>query len=301
VSASERLRAFSSRFASSPSGRVSVETPLLAVSAFAEARSPISPSRIDATARFNPLTRIALLGSVSRTGSGTFERMLGDTISGRTINEVGAYQPGPVFFYPGYDSLDVGRFSLASQTNLRAEGGIRLRDFWVIGGLLRRDATTLFPLGELVRDTAAGTAVRLEGRATARTVAVRGRLFKAVYADAWGLAWSDSGGFYRPKYQSRAELYIQTNLLDRFPRGNFGLLTSLAHEYRSSAIFPLPGDSSVSTGHIRTLAFKLEIRIQTAVVSYQFRNLLQERYALVPGFQLPRQTQFYGVRWDFWN
>jgi len=138
-------------------------------------------------------------------------------------------------------------------------------------------------------------------RPTAQTVAVRGRLFRALYAEAWGIAWSDSGGYYRPRYQSRAELYIQTNLLDRFPRGNFGLLTSLAHEYRSSVRFPLPGDSSVSTGHIRTLAFRLEIRIQTAVVSYQFRNVLQERYVLVPGFQMPRQTQFYGVRWDFWN
>lgn len=301
VSATERLRAFSGRFASSPSARVSAETPLLTASAFAEASSPLSPSRIDATARFTPLSRIALLGTVSRTGSGTFERVLGDTISGRTINEFGAYQPGPVFFYPGYDSLDVGRFTVASQTSLRAEAGVRLRDFWITGGVLRRGATTLIPPGELVRDTVAGTAVRLEDQATARTVAVRGRLFKAVYADAWGLAWSDTGGFYRPKYQSRAELYIQTNLLDRFPRGNFGLLTSLAHEYRSSTLFPLPGDSSVSTGHIRTLAFKLEIRIQTAVVSYQFRNLLQERYALVPGFQLPRQTQFYGIRWDFWN
>jgi hypothetical protein len=49
------------------------------------------------------------------------------------------------------------------------------------------------------------------------------------------------------------------------------------------------------------IAFKLEIRIQTAVVSYQFRNLLQERYQQVPGFPYPRQSQFYGVRWEFWN
>jgi hypothetical protein len=79
------------------------------------------------------------------------------------------------------------------------------------------------------------------------------------------------------------------------------LLTSLAHEYRSNVRFALPGDSSVSTGHVRTVAFKLEIRIQTAVISYQFRNVLQERYELVPGFLMPRQTQFYGVRWEFWN
>jgi hypothetical protein len=301
VSATGRLRAFQGRFSSSPSARASAETPLLSASVFAEASSPLSPSRIDATARLTPMSRIALLGTASRTGSGTFERMLGDTISGRTIDELGEYQPGPIYFYRGYDSLEVARYALGSQSNLRAEAGVRLGDVWVSGGLLRRGATTLLPPVELVRDTAIGTAVRTEGEATAQTVAVRGRLFKALYADAWGIAWTDSGGYYRPKYQSRAELYIQTNLLDRFPRGNFGLLTSLAHEYRSGVRFPLPGDSSVTTNHIRTVAFRIEIRIATAVVSYQFRNVLQERYALVPGFQMPRQTQFYGVRWDFWN
>jgi hypothetical protein len=278
-----------------------VETPALAASLFAEASSPLTPSRVEATARLMPLSRIAFLASASRTGSGTFERMLGDTIGRRTIDTAGVYQPGPVYFYPGYDSLEVARYALASRTNLRAEAGIRLGDLWISGGLIRRGATTLMPAGELVTDTVVGTAVRTEGKATARTAAVRGRLFKSLYADAWGIAWDDTAGFYRPRYQSRAELYIQTSLLNRFPKGNFGLLASLAHEYRSNVSFPLPGDSVISTGHIRTVAFKLEIRIQTAVVSYQFRNLLQERYQLVPGFQMPRQTQFYGVRWDFWN
>ena len=104
-----------------------------------------------------------------------------------------------------------------------------------------------------------------------------------------------------PRYQTRSELYIQTNLLDRFPRGNFGLLTSLAHEYRSDALFPTARDSARVAPGYRMITFKLEIRIQTAVVSYQFRNLLQEKFAQVPGYNLPRQTQFYGVRWDFWN
>jgi hypothetical protein len=128
------------------------------------------------------------------------------------------------------------------------------------------------------------------------------------------VAWGDSSGLYRPKYQTRSELYIQTNLLDRFPRGNFGLLASLAHEYRSNTRFM--GTDSVQTGGtgpyhqvsalrvaegFRSLDFKLEIRVQTAVVSYQFRNLLQQRFAQVPGFFMARQTQFYGVRWEFWN
>jgi hypothetical protein len=178
---------------------------------------------------------------------------------------------------------------------------VRLWDLWLSGGIVRRGATTLLPPGELVRDTVSGTAVRAEPEATGSTISVRGRLFKALYADAWALAWNDTTALYRPRYQSRSELYVQTALLDRFPRGNFGLLASLAHEYRSRVLFAQPDGSVRVAPDARTLAFKLEIRIQTAVLSYQFRNLMQERYSLVPGFPMPRQTQFYGVRWEFWN
>ena len=301
ISATERLRTFAGRTASSPSARASVETPLVAASIFAEASSPLTPSRIEATGRLSPIPRLAIVASASRTGAGTFERMLGDTINGRTIDSAGAYQPGPLYFYPGFDSLEVARYGLPPQTNLRAEAGVRVGDLWISGGLIRRDGTTLLPPPELIADTSIGTAVRTEGKATARTVAVRGRLFKSLYADAWGIAWNDTTGLYRPRYQSRGELYIQTNLLNRFPKGNFGLLASLAHEYRSTVRFPVATGALITTGDVRTVAFKIEIRVQTAVVSYQFRNLLQERYQLVPGFFLPRQTQFYGVRWDFWN
>ena len=52
---------------------------------------------------------------------------------------------------------------------------------------------------------------------------------------------------------------------------------------------------------VRKPADSMPIRVLSAVVSYQFRNLLGERYTQVPGFAAPRQTQFYGVRWEFWN
>jgi hypothetical protein len=178
---------------------------------------------------------------------------------------------------------------------------VRLRDVWVSGGVIRRGATTLLPAADFDTSYARPTSMRTEGAATAATAAIRGRLYKAINVDAWGVAWTDTTGLYRPRYQTRSELYIQTNLLDKFPRGNFGLLASLAHEYRSNARFA-DADSVTRTAlGYRSVTFKLEIRIQTAVVSYQFRNLLQESYAQVPGFRLPRQTQFYGVRWDFWN
>jgi hypothetical protein len=301
VSAAERLRAGSGEVWSTPSARASMETPLLAASVFAEGSSPTTPSRIEATARVQLLGRIALLGSVDRTGSGVFRRMLDDTLSGRTIDANGVYQPGAIFVYPGYDSLEVAQYALPSRTSVRAEAGVRLWDLWITGGILRRAATTLLPPGELTADTTSGTAVRTEGEATATTLGVRGRLFHALYADAWAVAWNDTVGLYRPRYQTRSELFLKTNLLDRFPRGQFGLLASLAHEYRSRVRFAQPDGSLRIAPDVRTLAFKLEIRIQTAVLSYQFRNVMQERYSYVPGFPMPRQTQFYGVRWEFWN
>jgi len=59
-----------------------------------------------------------------------------------------------------------------------------------------------------------------------------------------------------------------------------------------------PGVIRLSSGY-RTLSTLLEIRVLNATVSWQFRNFLGERYSLVPSYIMPRQTNFYGVRWDF--
>ncbi len=297
----ERLRTHRGRSWSTPSGNAAVQTDLVAVSLLAEGSGPLTPSQAQATVRLTPFGRLALFGTFSHSGSGTFERLLGDTVSGRTIDPAGVYQPGPVFFFPGYDSLEVARYTLEARSSMRLEAGIRLKDLWISGGVIQRGATTLLSPEDLLVDKSAGTRVRTEGEAKATTVSVRGRLYKSLYANAWGIAWDDTTGVLRPRYQSRSELYIQTNLLNRFPSGNFGLLASLAHDYRSTVRFPLLEGGLISVPDTRVVSFRLEIRVQTAVVSYQFRNVLQERYRLIPGFQMPRQTQLYGVRWDFWN
>ena len=274
LSAAERIRVAAGDASQSLSGRASFERGWLAASALVETKSALEPSRAEATVRLTPFGRVALMGTASRRGGGRFDRIYG---------------------IPG-DTLE-----LTPQTSVRAEAGVRIHELWFIGGVLRRGATTLLPAASLDTAYSRAGAVRAEDAASAVTAAIRGRIYGPLHADAWAVAWSDSTGLYRPRYQTRSELYLQTNLLDRFPRGNFGLLTSLAHEYRSSARFAQADGTVRSVEGFRTLAFKLEIRIQSAVVSYQFRNLLQSRYAEVPGFIMPRQTQFYGVRWDFWN
>ena len=303
LSAAERIRVAAGNASQSLSGRASFERGWLGASALAETKSALYPSQVEATVRLAPFGRVALLGSASRRGGGRFDRIYGigsDTSvyfgAGGSAQNPSGETVAPVAIPGTYAS-----YELSPQTSLRAEAGFRIHELWFIGGLLRRGATTLLPAAGLDTAYSRSGAMRVEDAATATTAAIRGHIYGPLHADAWVVRWSDSTGLYRPQYQSRSELYLQTNLLNRFPRGNFGLLTALAHEYRSSARFAQADGSVRRAEDSRTLAFKLEIRIQTAVVSYQFRNLLQDRYAEVPGFIMPRQTQFYGVRWEFWN
>ncbi|MDB4875379.1 MAG: TonB-dependent receptor plug [Gemmatimonadetes bacterium] len=266
VSATERLFGRGGRHLSTPSLRASYTLDRLAISAFVEGKSSDSIARSDVTARFSPLPFISLLGAVGRT-------------SATRVKD-----------------------SSFTSSYVRAEAGIRLRDLWLIGGLIRRDSVRLSP--PHVFDTTFAAAY--EPAATGLTLAVRGRLWRLLHADASAVRWNDSTGFYRPRYQTRTELYAKTNLLNKIPSGNLGLLGSVVHEYRSSVNFSaVSGDPAVASvlrvpGY-RTISTLIEIRILSATISWQFRNILGERYSQVPTFIMPRQTNFYGVRWEFFN
>lgn len=301
ASGAERFRVGGGRTSHVASARASGSTGPLSLSLFGEGRSYLDPSRAEVTGRLNGRNRVALVASLSRTGEGTFDRLFDEPRNGSVYGATGGFSVAAFGPFVRSDTSEVTRFQLAARSNSRLEAGVRFRDLWLSAGMLRRGATTLLAPAEIDSTYARAAAVRTEREATGRMVSARGRLWRGVNVDAWAVAWSDSTGYYRPRYQTRSELYIQTNLLDRFPGGNFGVLTSLAHEYRSSTRFPTSADSSRTASGYRTLTFKLEIRVQTAVISYQFRDLLQEKYSQIPGYNLPRQTQFYGVRWDFWN
>ena len=301
ASGAERVRVGGGRTSHVASARASGSSGPLSLSFLGEGRSYLDPSRMEATGRLTAGSRLALVASLSRTGEGTFDRLFDEPRNGSVYGSNGGFSVAAFGPFVTPDTGQVTRYQLAARSNSRLEAGVRIRDLWVSAGMLRRGATTLLAPAEIDSIYAKAAAVRTEREATGRVVSARGRLWRGVNVDAWALAWSDSTGYYRPRYQTRSELYIQTNLLDRFPGGNFGLLTSLAHEYRSGSRFPTVTDSSRTAPGYRTISFKLEIRVQSAVVSYQFRDLLQEKYSQIPGFNLPRQTQFYGVRWEFWN
>ena len=128
----------------------------------------------------------------------------------------------------------------------------------------------------------------------------RSTVFKAIRLDGYAVRWRDGGGLYRPDIQTRGTLTLDTRWLSRFPSGSFGIKLGVTHEYRGFVRFPTAaGDQVVAPS--RPVSTLLELRLLSAVISWQFRNTVGELYETVPGFAQPRQTSVYGVRWDFWN
>jgi hypothetical protein len=261
LSGTERLFGSDGHHISTPSARASLSLNRLALSAFVEGKSSDSISRRDVTAQFSPLPFVMLLGGVGRS---TDTRVADSSFSA---------------------------------TYVRAEAGLRLRNLWFIGGILRRDSVRLSP--PHIFDTL--FVPTYEPMASGVTAAIRGPIYRLLRADLSAVRWNDSLRFYRPRYQTRSELSARTNLLGKFPTGHLGLLGSVVHEYRSGVRYPLANGGVLSVPGYRTISTLIEIRVLSATISWQFRNLLGQQYSQVPSFVMPRQTNFYGVRWEFFN
>jgi hypothetical protein len=266
ASVTQRYRTGLRRRIATPAARLGWESRYLSVSASAEGRGLDSTRRFDVSAVARPLSFVFVSGAIGR------EQLL--------------TMPDSLLL-PG---------AVQAPNFLRGEVGVRLRDLWFSGGVLRRDAVVL----DAPRIFRSETQRRSDPFLQGTFVTVRGRLWKSVYADAQAMQWSDTGWFYRPKYQTRSEVYVSTSMLDRFPTGNFHLVASAVHEYRSSILWP---DSStvLRVPGYRTISTLIQVRVVRAEVFWNFRNVLSERYAHIPGYRLPRQTNIYGVRWEFWN
>ena len=263
VSLTDRFRAIRGTTFNSPSARAGIDGEFLSASVFGEQRGEDSTRTLDASARFTPLRFLSLLGAM-----------------GRYSATSGSVRP--------------------DASTLRAEVGLRLRGtLWVSGGVMRRDSAVLAPLR--LFDTllvASGSKP-----ATGTFLSLRGRIYEEGYADVRLVRW-DTAGIYRPRMEARTEVGIQTHWLRRFPSRSFGLKGAVVHEYRTGGLFPTlsgPETVLVDANEARSLNTLLEIRILSAVITWQNRNMLGSYDTFVPGFLVPRRQNLYGVRWDFYN
>ncbi len=179
----------------------------------------------------------------------------------------------------------------------RVEGALKWRDRWVGGGIITRGASTVAAPIEL--DTAL-RAVNVAA-STGTIVTIRGPLLRGWSLDVDAINWAAADA-YRPQTQARARLWFESSFLESFPRGNFHLSVAGTYEYRTAGYAPL-GKNSIgqTTAGGSVISTLLEIRISTAVISWQYRNTTGTVYATYPGYVMPRLVNTYGVRWEFWN
>jgi len=179
----------------------------------------------------------------------------------------------------------------------RGEVGVRIGRLWATGGVMSVD-TTVVP-APIVYDTLYRPVTVGARRITFATL--RGPIWKAVGVNVVANK-APAGEAYVPEYQIRSELYLSTGWLSQFPEGNFHIMASVAHEYRTQVVFPVPVDATAQqSDQYRVISTKLELRLYDAVVSWQYRNVMGAIYAVVPGYSAPRAINYYGVRWDFFN
>jgi len=186
--------------------------------------------------------------------------------------------------------------SVGAPQFVRGEIGVRLRDVWLSGGVLWRDRIELEPPSIVLRRTP----MVYDSLATGMFATLRGRVWRAIYVDAQATRWNDTTGAYRPQYQTRSEVYLSTSLLNRFPTGNFHIRAAVVHEYRSALLWPDTVGTIRVPGY-RVFSTMLQFKIVTAELFWTYRNNVDERYPQIPGYRMPRLSNMYGVRWEFWN
>ena len=261
LSAAERYRVGNAHSLATTSARAAYDWCRLSLSAYAEGKGPDSVSKQEGSAVLMPLGWLRLSGAL------------------------------------GSQKDALVRDAVVTAPYSRAGGEIRIHDLWLGGGVIKRGRASLAaPI--LINDSLTR---RGEEAASGVFASVQGRLWRAVYAEGSALKWSDSTGLYRPQVETREELYLDTGLPDRFPRGTFHFTVGLTHSYRSAAYFPIGGDGVERVTGYRTIGAKVQVRVMTALLTYQLTNMLGESYTQVPGFIQPKQVSWYGIQWEFWN
>jgi hypothetical protein len=265
-------------------------------------RGPFSVQAMARIRRWDSVTLVTpvLSGSFAARGVGvraSYEGISRDSLS--RMDVVGEVLPIPFVRVGGaLDRIVDHEHGHLATTGLRAWAGIRIKEVWVDVGMISRDTVHL--TGPNQAGATAGRADTAAGRANGITASIEGRVWRSLFANFWAVQWTDSSLVLRPKYQTRSELFVRTNLARRFPSGNFSFLFSARHEHRSEAHFPVTTGRLPAAGE-HAVSGLLEVRIQSAVISWQVRNIVGSRNYQAPDYLRPRTTNFYGVRWEFWN
>lgn len=265
VSMTDRVRPINGTAFHAPAVRGRLGGSRYALGAFVEANGVDSTRRFDLYARAQPFSWLVLTGAQSaRTPDSATGRLNGNT--------------------------------------LRTEAALKVGRLWLGGGVIRENASQF----ESPVILGTGAATLSSTAAQGVLVSAAGRLYKDVRLDVQAIRW-DASQYNRPQLHVRTEIALVSDWRRRFPRGEFSINARLWHELRGGAPFFYGTATGSGTPDVRiteranVVTGLLELRLQSATLFYQYRNLTGGAYEQIRGITMPPAVQMYGVRWEFWN
>lgn len=198
-------------------------------------------------------------------------------------------------------SASVGASLSSGSTRTRsgssADVALGLRGRWIGAGVVRIGEGSVLPPLEL--DTAQGV-VALP-MATGLKFFVGGPLARGWNIRTDVVSWSAAAAF-RPQTEAQTRIWFESQFLEFAPRGNFHLIAALTHEYRSAFFAPVGADAvGQSTPAFSSFGTSVQVRLGTAIIYWDFRNMAGHNHETFPGYLMPRSLSVYGIRWEFWN
>ncbi len=178
-----------------------------------------------------------------------------------------------------------------------ADAAVKWRDRWVGAGIVKLASANVPGLVEF--DSAAGGATSPVG--TAFKLSATGPVWRGWMASTELVRWTVSSS-YRPQTEVHSRLWFASSFGNRFPNSNFHLSAGLIHDYRSQLYVPKGSDPiGQFASAYSVFGTQLEIRIASAVISWDYRNMSGTNFETFPGYLMPRIASIYGIRWEFWN
>lgn len=182
-------------------------------------------------------------------------------------------------------------------SGVMVEAQLRRHGRWLGGGIRKIGARSV--VGPRAIDTLA-TGATLPA-ATGAVLKAGGPIWRGIRAQTEITRW-DAGASYRPQMQANSRAWFASGFPSRFSPGTFHVLAAVTHEYRGVMYVPKADDPvGQQAAAYSVFGSLLEIRIASAVLTWDYRNMTGRRYETFPGFVMPRIVNVYGIRWEFWN
>ncbi|PHX97980.1 MAG: hypothetical protein CK531_01445 [Gemmatimonadetes bacterium] len=186
---------------------------------------------------------------------------------------------------------------IESRAGSHVDASIRLRGRWLsVGAITLAGGAVAAPI-EL--DTVMRQVFVPDGKAI--TISFSGPLIRGFQFHTEFVEW-EGATTYRPQSQAKTRLWFASSFAEALPYSNFHIMAALKHEYRSRLFVPTGSDGLGQVSKASSVfGSLLEIRIASAVISWDYRNMSGTNFETFPGYLMPRITSVYGIRWEFWN